>query len=221
MPSGTAFAQVTHHGVSKERVADLAGYSESMVKLIEQLSRLPGIGEKSAERLAYHILRGSAEDALKLAQAIREVKEKVRPCSICHNVGESDPCHICADAGRDHAVVCVVEEPKDLLALERTGSYKGVYHVLGGRIAPLEGMDPEKLTIDALLARVKAGDVREVILALNPNMEGDLTAHYLHDRLKESGVTVTQIARGVPSGSQLEYANETILSDALSGRREM
>ena len=205
----------------KERMTDLAGYSESMVRLISLLGRLPGIGEKSAERLAYHILRSSAEEAMELARAIRDVKQKVRHCSVCFNMAETDPCHICGDLSRDHSVVCVVEEPKDLLALERPGSFRGVYHVLGGRIAPLDGMDPGKLTVRALVTRARSGEVKEVILALNPNMEGDLTAHYLHDQVKGLGVTVTQIARGVPSGSQLEYANERILSDALSGRREM
>jgi len=192
-----------------------------MVNLIKELGRLPGIGEKSAERLAYHILRSTKEDALKLAQAVRDVKEKLKQCSICFNLGETDPCHICSDAARDRGIVCVVEEPKDLLALENTGGYKGVYHVLGGRIAPLEGLDPEKLSITALVGRVTSGEIREVILALNPNMEGDLTAHYVHDQLKPSGVQVTQIARGIPSGSQLEYASEAILSDALKGRREI
>ena len=199
----------------------MAGYCESMVKLIKELSRLPGIGEKSAERLAYHILRSSREEALKLAQAVRDVKEKVRHCSVCFNMAETDPCHICADAARDRTLVCVVEEPKDLLAVERPGTFRGVYHVLGGRIAPLDGLDPEKLTIRALLERVKSGDIQEVILALNPNMEGDLTAHYLADRLKPLSVTVTQIARGIPSGSQLEYANQTMLADALRDRRRM
>lgn len=192
-----------------------------MVHLIKELSRLPGIGEKSAERLAYHILRSGREEALKLARAIRDVKERVRHCSICFNMAETDPCHICADAARDHTVVCVVEEPKDLLALERPGTFKGVYHVLGGRIAPLDGLDPEKLTIRALLDRAKSGDVEEVILALNPNMEGDLTAHYLAERLKPLSVKVTQIARGIPSGSQLEYANQTMLAEALRDRRQV
>ena len=199
----------------------MAGHCESMVILIKELSRLPGIGEKSAERLAYHILRNGREEALKLAQAIRDVKEKVRNCSVCFNMAETDPCHICADVARDHTLICVVEEPKDLLALERPGTFRGVYHVLGGRIAPLDGLDPEKLTIRALLERVKSGDVQEVILALNPNMEGDLTAHYLADRLKPLSVKVTQIARGIPSGSQLEYANQTMLADALRDRRRM
>ena len=192
-----------------------------MVHLIKELSRLPGIGEKSAERLAYHILRSGREEALKLARAIRDVKERVRHCSICFNMAETDPCHICADAARDHTVVCVVEEPKDLLALERPGTFKGVYHVLGGRIAPLDGLDPEKLTIRALLDRAKSGEVEEVILALNPNMEGDLTAHYLAERLKPLSVKVTQIARGIPSGSQLEYANQTMLAEALRDRRQV
>ena len=192
-----------------------------MVNLIKELGRLPGVGQKSAERLAYHILRASSEDALKLAQAIRDVKEKVRQCSVCCNMAETDPCHICGDASRDHAVICVVEEPKDLLALERAGSFRGVYHVLGGRIAPLDGMDPGTLTLDRLVARVKTGEVREVVLALNPNMEGDLTASHVAELVKGAGAKVTQIARGIPPGSQIEYASQAILSDALKGRREL
>ena len=199
----------------------MAGYSGSMVNLIKELGRLPGVGEKSAERLAYHILRSSDEDALRLAQAIRDVKEKVKRCSVCCNLSETDPCHICADGSRDHSVICVVEEPKDLLALERGGSYRGVYHVLGGRIAPLEGIDPGKLAIAPLEARAKSDSVQEVVLALNPNMEGDLTAHYIADLLKRQGVRVTQIARGIPSGGQIEYASEQILGEAMKGRREL
>lgn len=198
----------------------MTGYSESMVSLIKELGRLPGIGEKSAERLAYHILRSPSEDALRLAQAIRDVKEKVRQCSVCCNMGETDPCHICGDLARDHSVICVVEEPKDLLAMERAATFRGVYHVLGGRIAPLDGMDPEKLMLAQLIARVKSGEVREVVLALNPNMEGDLTAHHVAGLVKEHGVKVTQIARGIPPGSQIEYASQAILSDAMKGRRE-
>ena len=199
----------------------MTGYSESMVSLIKELGRLPGVGEKSAERLAYHILRSTPEDALRLAQAIRDVKEKVRQCSVCCNMAEADPCHICGDAGRDHGVICVGEEPKDLLAMERAGTFRGVYHVLGGRIAPLDGMGPETLTVDALVARAKSGSVREVVLALNPNMEGDLTAHHVAERVKGPGVKVTQIARGIPPGSQIEYAGGAILSDAMKGRREL
>jgi recombination protein RecR len=158
---------------------------------------------------------------MKLAQAIRDVKEKVRQCSVCCNMAETDPCHICGDASRDHGVICVVEEPKDLLAMERAGTFRGVYHVLGGRIAPLDGMDPQTLTLDALVARAKSGSVQEVVLALNPNMEGDLTAHHVAQRVKEHGVKVTQLARGIPPGSQIEYASEAILSDAMKGRREL
>jgi recombination protein RecR len=192
-----------------------------MVNLIKELGRLPGIGEKSAERLAYHVLRSSKDDALRLSQAIRDVKEKVRQCSTCCNMAETDPCSICGDAGRDHSVVCVVEEPKDLLAMERGGTFRGVYHVLGGRIAPLEGMDPGNLNLAQLAARVKSGEVREVVLALNPNMEGDLTAHHVAELMKAAGIRVTQIARGIPPGSQIEYASQAILSDAMKGRREI
>ena len=178
----------------------LSGYSESMAKLIKEFSRLPGIGEKSAERLAYHILRSTTEEAMRLAKAVRDVKKNVKHCSLCFNMAESDPCHICGDRSRDHGIVCVVEEPKDLLAFERAGGFKGVYHVLGGRIAPLDGIDPEKLTIAALLERTKSDEVNEVILALNPNMEGDLTANYIDEQLQSVDVKVTQIARGIPAG---------------------
>lgn len=192
-----------------------------MERLIEQFGRLPGIGTKSAERLAYHVMRMSRGDALELAQAVRDVVEKTGTCSLCFNVSDADPCPVCADASRQTDVVCVVEQPKDLIAIERTGKYHGLYHVTGGRIAPLEGVGPDDLSIDALVKRVSQGTIKEVILALNPTMEGDTTAHYLCKRLAELPVKVTQIARGIPSGSPLEYASGTILSDALAGRRSI
>ena len=199
----------------------MSGYSEPMERLIEQFSRLPGIGAKSAERLAYHVMKMPRAEVFALAQTVRDVAEKLGNCSQCNNFSEHDPCPICSDPSRQSDVVCVVEQPKDLIAIERTGNYRGLYHVLGGHIAPLDGVGPENLAIDALIRRVREGAVREVILALNPTMEGDTTAHYLHERFEGLPVQVTQIARGIPSGSPLEYASKTILSDALAGRRRI
>ena len=199
----------------------MGGYSKPMERLIEELGRLPGIGAKTAERLAYHVMRMPREKILELAQTVRDVGEKLGTCSRCFNVSETDPCPLCADASRQADVVCVVETPKDVTAIERTGSYRGMYHVLGGRIAPLEGMEAENLTIEALVKRVQRDSIREVILALNPTMEGDTTANYVMKKLSALGVQVTQIARGIPSGSPLEYASKTILSDALAGRRRV
>src|SRR3954468_13961854 len=195
-------------------------YTESLRNLMLMLSRLPGVGSRSAERMAFHLLKNSREDALALADAIRAVKDQVRHCSICFNLTESDPCSICADAGRDHGVICVVEQPKDLLQLESTGIYKGVYHVLLGRLAALENIHPADLTIPQLLERVKPREdgvlpVREVILATNPTMEGDGTALHLQQELgfAAPGVAITRLARGLPAGAQIEYSNKAILSD--------
>ena len=196
-------------------------YTESMTRLMELLSRMPGIGEKTAERLAYHILRLSNEEAQALANAIKEVKQKVKQCSVCYHFAEMDPCAICSDAGRDRSTVCVVEEARDAVAIERTGGYRGLYHVLCGRLAPLEGIEPEHLTLDGLVQRVSSGQVREVILATNPDMEGEATALYVREALDGLPVKVTRLARGIPSGSQLDYADAAILSDAFEGRREM
>ena len=203
------------------------GYSASVQRLIELFGRLPGVGARSAERMVFHILKSQPEEALALAEAIRAVKEQVRHCHICHHLTEADPCAICADPGRDHSVICVVEQPKDLFQLEATGAYDGVYHVLLGRLAPLEGLGPEKLTVPALLERVRQRDadgrpvVREIILATNPTMEGDGTALYLQSQLQGAGITITRLARGLPSGAQIEHANKTILSDALAGRTRL
>ena len=188
---------------------------------MEQFGRLPGIGAKSAERLAYHVMKMPSRDALALAQAVRDVAEGVGTCSRCFNVSESDPCPICADTSRNHQLVCVVEQVKDLVAIERTGTYRGLYHVIGGHIAPLDGVGPEDLNIDALVERARTGGINEVILALNPTMEGDTTANYIRDRLAGLQLEVTQLARGIPSGSALEYASKTILTDALAGRRQV
>jgi len=197
-------------------------YSETLDRLIAEFERLPGIGARTAERLAFHVLRSAAEEAMGLARAIRDVKARIRPCAECFNIAEGGgPCAVCADAGRDRGLVCVVEQPKDLLALERTGRYRGLYHVLLGRLAPLEGAGPERLTVDALVERVRRGGVREVILATNPDLEGDGTALFVAERLRGLPATVTRIAKGIPSGSSIEYASDAILSDALEGRRSV
>ena len=197
----------------------MSGYTESLSALIDELSKLPGIGKRSAERLAFHLLRQSTGEAMALAYAIRNLKKNTRVCSQCYNIAESDPCGICGDSHRDASLLCVVEQVRDLLAIEETGSYSGLYHVLQGRIAPLDGMTPDTLTIGPLVKRVRAGDVREVILATNPDMEGDVTANHIAERLAGTGVRITRPARGIPSGSQVEYVGKTILTDALKGRR--
>ncbi len=192
-----------------------------LARLVEELGKLPGIGPRTAERLAFHILRATREEAEALVGAIREVKERVRPCGRCFHVSESDPCEVCADGGRDASTICVVEQSKDLWAIEKSGAYRGHYHVLLGRIAPLEGIGADDLTIDALVRRVKAGGVREVILATNPNMEGDGTALHLAKALTPLGVKLTRIARGVPTGASIEFSSRAILADAIQGRQEV
>ena len=193
--------------------------SESVRELVEQFSRLPGIGKKSAERLAYHVLRQHETEALALADAIRSVKQNVRYCKSCFNLTEDELCAICRDTRRDPGILCVVEQPRDLMALEAAGSYRGVYHVLLGRIAPLEGVGPEQLTIEPLVERVRSGKVQEVIMATNPTLEGDGTALYLSNRLADLPVRITRLARGITSGSVLEFANKEVLNDAMQGRR--
>ena len=199
----------------------MAKYSETIEKLIAEFGRLPGIGARSAERLAFHMLKAADAEAFALADAIRDVKTKIRPCQTCFNIAEADLCAICADPARDQAVICVVEQPKDLLALESTGVYRGVYHVLMGHIAPLEDMEPEDLTIDALVRRVQAGGVREIILATNPTVAGDSTSLHITERLAATGIALTRLARGLPAGGQIEYANKSILSDAMNERRKV
>lgn len=187
-----------------------------------ELSRLPGIGMRSAERIAFHLLKQKPEDAMRLADAIRDVKTRIKHCCTCFNLTESDPCGICSDVTRDQGLVCVVEQPKDLLALEAAGLYKGVYHVLLGRISPLEGINPDDLTIDGLARRLESGTVREVIMGTNPTMEGDGTALYIQNVIaRYPNVAVTRLARGLPTGSSIEYANRNILADAISGRQKM
>jgi len=192
-----------------------------VVRLIEEFHKLPGVGPKSAQRLTYYLLRASQEEARALAEAILEVKEKIIFCSICQNVTDSDPCLICANPERDSALICVVEEPLDILALERTRSYNGLYHVLHGVISPMDGVGPEHLKVEELLERLKGGSVQEVILATNPNLEGEATAMYLSRLLHPLGVRVTRLARGLPSGADLEYADDLTLTRALEGRQEM
>lgn len=199
----------------------MAKYSEAIERLMEEFGKLPGIGARTAERLAFHVLKADEAEAMRLADAIRDVKTKIRPCRRCFNLAEAELCAVCADPRRDQGTICVVEQPKDLLALESTGEYRGVYHVLMGHIAPLEGVEAEDLTVDALVERVRGGDVGEVILATNPNVTGDATALHVADRLAGTGVKITRLARGLPAGGQIEYANKSILSDAINERREV
>lgn len=199
----------------------MAQLTESVAKVIEEFAKLPGIGRKSAERLAYHILRVPQSEALELADAIRNVKENVRYCSVCFNLAEEELCGICQDAGRDTTKLCVVEQPRDLMSLEQTGAYRGLYHVLLGHIAPLEGVGPEQLTIEKLVDRVAAGGFREIVMATNPTVEGDGTALHISNLLREFDVSITRLARGITTGSVLEYTNKEILTDAMSGRQRM
>lgn len=199
----------------------MAQLTESVVRLIDQLSKLPGIGRKSAERVAYHLLRVNTEEALGLADAIRDVKENVRYCSRCFNLSEGDLCTICKDPQREASILCVVEQPRDLIALEQSGVFPGLYHVLLGRIAPLEGIGPDQLTIDALVTRVSQGEIREVIMATNPTTEGDGTALHISSLLAEFPVKLTRLARGVTAGSVLEFANKEVLADAMTGRQSL
>jgi recombination protein RecR len=188
-------------------------------RLMQELGKLPGIGPKTAERLTHYLLARPREEVLALADALRDVKEKIGRCGQCCNLTEGELCSLCSNPRRDASLICVVEQPRDLAALERTASYRGLYHVLHGRLAPLDNVGPEHLTIDRLLERVRAGGVREVIMATNPTTEGDGTALYLASLLANNGVMVTRLARGLPSGSVLEFANSQMLADALEGRR--
>jgi recombination protein RecR len=199
----------------------MAEATSALTILVEQLGKLPGIGRKSAERLAFHLLRVHESEAFALADAIRSVRENVRYCRTCFNLSESELCPICSDARRDASRLCIVEQPRDLMALEQAGVYRGLYHVLLGRIAPLDGIGPDQLTIDPLIERVRTGNFTEVIMATNPNVEGDGTALYISNLLAEFPVEMTRLARGVTSGSVLEYTNKEILADALSGRQKL
>jgi recombination protein RecR len=195
-------------------------FSPSVENLVVQLTRLPGIGRRTAQRLAFHILQRPKEEALALAAALEEVKERVRFCRECGNLTEEEVCAICLDARRDHLLICVVEQPVDVISLERTAEFRGLYHVLGGALSPLDGVEPADLRIDELFRRVEANGVQEVVLATNPNMTGEATAAFLADRLR-GRVRVTRLASGLPVGGDLEYADEVTLGRALSGRREM
>jgi recombination protein RecR len=192
-----------------------------VAKLIEELHRLPGVGPKSAQRLAYHLLRAPRDEAVGLAEAIIEVKDKISLCAVCQNTTDVNPCLICADAARDQAVICVVEEPLDILAIERTRGYKGLYHVLHGSISPIEGVGPEQLKVRELLERLRSGVVTEVIMATNPNLEGEATAMYVSRLLNPLGVKVTRLARGLPMGGDLEYADDLTLARALENRQDI
>lgn len=195
-------------------------FTQSVTELIDEFAKLPGIGKKSAERLTYHVLRVHRNEALALADAIRNVKQNVRYCRDCYNLAEQEECAICRDPRRRQDILCVVEQPRDLMALEESGVYGGLYHVLLGRIAPLEGIGPEQLTIDALIERIRHGAFEEVIMATNPTLEGDGTALHLSNLLEELPVRITRLARGITTGSVLEFANKEILADAISGRQE-
>ena len=201
---------------------------ESVRRLIDEFAALPGIGRRSAERLAFWVLKSSTDEAMRLADAIAMVKKSVRHCSMCWNLCDSDPCPICASAERDASSILVVEQPKDLITLEQTGMYKGVYHVLLGRLDPLDGVGPDSLTVSGLLERLEKPErnarqvkVTELILGLNPDMEGDSTALWLADQARQRGINVSRLARGLPTGSQIEFANPAVLADAIAGRQRM
>ena len=199
----------------------LATYARPLMRLLEALEKLPGIGPRSAERIAFYLLRTSREETRQLSQAIADVRDHLRFCEVCFNLSEEARCPICQDASRDPAVLCIVEEPKDVLAIEKTGAYRGLYHVLLGAIAPLEGIGPELLKIDELLARLADGDVQEVIVATDADKDGETTAAYLSKLIRPRGLKLTRIASGIPVGSHLEYADQATLARALEGRREL
>lgn len=196
----------------------MAYTADSVEQLVEQFSQLPGIGRKTAHRLAFYVLKMSNDEVQNLVQALIAVKERVRYCSICSNITESDPCRICLNTKRERGMICVVEEPNDVIAIERTNEFKGLYHVLGGALSPLDGIGPEELRIKELLNRTSNGEIEEVILALNPNVEGEATTLYLSKLLKPFGLRITRIARGLPIGSDIEYADIVTLSRAIEGR---
>ncbi len=198
-----------------------SAYTESLNRLIEEFEKLPGIGPKTAERLAFHILKAKPTEAMALAEAIRDVKDKIKHCQVCYNLSEQPICQICSDERRDKSLICVVEQSKDIVNLEKTGACKWVYHVLGGHIAPLEGIEPGDLTIEQLLKKVREGDVKEVIMATNPSMAGDGTTLYISSLLRAADVKITRLARGLPTGSTIEYASGKMLTDAIIGRREL
>jgi recombination protein RecR len=196
-------------------------FAGPLARLVDELKRLPGIGQKSAQRVAFHIERSSREDAQRLAQAILEVKEKIRLCSVCNNLTETDPCSNCSDPSRDRTVICVVETPYNVAAIERARDFRGLYHVLHGALSPIQGIGPDQLRLNGLIERLKLGGVKEIIVATNPNVEGEATAVYLSKLIKPLGVRVTRIAMGIPVGSELEFADEVTMLKAMEGRREI
>lgn len=199
----------------------MSRYAEPMARLIEELKKLPGVGSKSAQRFAFHILRGSDEDAEALADAVRGLKAGLRLCSICNNITDADPCVYCASPVRNQRVVCVVEEPTNIEAVERSRGYQGVFHVLHGTLSPLHGVGPDQLRTSTLLARAERGEIDEIILATSPTLEGEATANWLASALRQSRVRITRIATGVPAGSDIEYADEVTMARAIEGRREV
>lgn len=196
-------------------------FAPSITRLIDELKHLPGIGQKTAQRLAFHLLRVDREQALALSDAIREAKEKIRECSVCNNITDTDPCYFCTSATRSRKTICVVEEAPNISAVEKTREYNGMYHVLGGALSPLQGRGPEQLKIKSLIERLKGGTVEEIIIATNPTTEGEATSVYLSKLIKPLGVRVTRIAMGIPVGSDLEYADEVTMMKAMEGRREL
>jgi recombination protein RecR len=199
----------------------MSKFAEPMARLIDELKKLPGVGAKTAQRYAFHILRGPDEDAAALAEAVRDIKEKLRLCSICNNITDVDPCIFCSSATRNQRLVCVVEEPTNIAAVEKSRHFNGVYHVLHGSLSPLHGIGPEQLRISNLLRRIDGGEVDEVIIATNPTVEGEATATHLSHIIKRPGLKVTRIATGIPAGSDIEYADEVTLQKAMEGRREL
>ena len=199
----------------------MSRFAQPLTRLIDELSKLPGIGRKSAQRLSFHILRASEEDALALSDAIRELKAQLHLCSICHNITDVDPCQFCTNPNRNQALVCVIEEPSNIASIEKTKSYNGVYHVLHGTLSPLNGIGPEHLRMESLIARLRSGLLQEIILATNPTTEGEATANYLAQQLQGTSTRITRIATGIPAGADIEYADEVTMSRAMEGRREM
>ena len=199
----------------------MSKFAEPMARLIDELKKLPGVGAKSAQRMAFHILRSSAEDADALSSAIHNLKEKLHLCSVCNNITDVDPCTYCSSATRNQRLICVIEEPTNIAAVEKTRHYNGVYHVLHGALSPLHGVGPEQLRISSLVKRIENGGVDEIIIATNPTLEGEATAVYLTNLIKRPGVKVTRIATGIPAGSDIEYADEVTMLKAIEGRREL
>jgi recombination protein RecR len=218
---GSRAFQLQNYPITKLQIPLMSRFAEPMARLIDELKKLPGVGSKSAQRLAFHILRSSEEDATALAGAIQDVKASLRLCSVCNNITDVDPCVYCSSATRNQRLICVVEEPTNIAAVEKTRHYNGVYHVLHGSISPIHGVGPEQLRISNLMKRVEDDQADEVILATNPTVEGEATATYLSGQLRRAGLKVTRIATGIPAGSDIEYADEITMLKAMEGRREL